>query len=464
MFLSLIEFVSSWRSQSRQNIYRFLIASFLLFFALLLLFYPYMQVAKIYGAKRVWADIAPMLPRPQSYILSDGSYFWSKPMSTLFAGLPMRHEHQMFIGAVPMALALTGIAVGFSGTLRRDRTFCLIVSANISMIIITLYIGGFSLWYIFYKLPLASAIRAMTRIDQVVLFPVGYLAMIAVDRLRLVGRFIYMGAALLLLSVLLLEMSSTQMYVSLKQVWRDRLALRDKQVPINLSKKSVLFFSQGTGPFFAEELDSMWVSVLHGAKTMNGYSGLAPPNYTSQFSDDCAELPRRILSYLSFVGRIDDAVFYRTLMSSVVPLGFTNCDPQWFQTMPSFTASKRIYTAAEIKNVSYAFESREDRHSRVIANIILRNSGQAAISAQSMIGNPIRLGWRFIRPDGVAVSGWNERKDLPFDIPAAGQLRVAIPIDPRSEVKGGKLEISLVQEGVFWAFDIGLPPLIISWN
>jgi len=54
--------------------------------------------------------------------------------------------------------------------------------------------------------------------------------------------------------------------------------------------------------------------------------------------------------------------------------------------------------------------------------------------------------------------------DLPFDVPAHGDIVVRIPVDPKMEVKGGALQVSLVQELVFWGHDIGIPPLAIAWQ
>ncbi len=66
-------------------------------------------------------------------------------------------------------------------------------------------------------------------------------------------------------------------------------------------------------------------------------------------------------------------------------------------------------------------------------------------------------------PAGEAVGGWDTRQDLAADIPAGGQTTVTLPIDPATEVHGGVLEVSLVQELVFWAHDVGVQPLRVPW-
>lgn len=132
-----------------------------LFFLTALLFYPYLQVSVLSDAKRHWPEISTMLPRLEIYFLVDQSTLWSSE-SKIFADLPFRYEHQMFIGAVPMVLAISGFLIG-----RRQNkrlAFSLISGSLILLLLLTLSIGGVSLWYIFTKFPLASAIRAVTRI------------------------------------------------------------------------------------------------------------------------------------------------------------------------------------------------------------------------------------------------------------------------------------------------------------
>ena len=85
----------------------------------------------------------------------------------------------MFIGAVPMFLAFMGYILGSKD--ENGIAFTLLSSSSATLIILTLYLGGFSLWYLAGKLPLASAIRAITRIILVFLFPAGYLAAVSID-------------------------------------------------------------------------------------------------------------------------------------------------------------------------------------------------------------------------------------------------------------------------------------------
>ena len=53
---------------------------------------------------------------------------------------------------------------------------------------------------------------------------------------------------------------------------------------------------------------------------------------------------------------------------------------------------------------------------------------------------------------------------LPFDIPKNDTLKIEIPLsmDDMNELKG--VEVSIVQELVFWGHDVGISPLYIPLN
>lgn len=457
------ELSAQWHKQARQEQWRILLCLAGLLISLVVLFYPYLQVSRLYGAGRSWGEIAMMLPRPQSYFLSDGSHFWSWPTAGLFADIPMRHEHQMFMGAVPLLLAAIALFMGA----RRDNAHIFTVMAGVlfGMVALTLYVGGFSFWYVLHKLPLASAIRVMTRLDQVLLFPVAYLAVQAIDHARAKWRWGGRLVVMAILPLLLLESATTSMYVSNKNEWRYRLALIEASVPKHMSPDAMLFFAQRQGPYFADELDAMWVALRHGVKTLNGYSGFSPPGYAAEYGNDCAELPRRIISYLSFDKRSDDVEEYSKLMGRIVPIGFEGCDPTWaVHSSGSVSMHSREYTEEEIRHLSYRFENISDVKGQVLVRVSILNAGDVAIAAGSRVNKPIRISWRFVDASGQPASGWDTRMNLPFDIPAKGELSVRLPIDSNMEIRGGSLQVSLVQEGVFWAHDIGVQPLTIPWH
>ncbi len=453
-------FRSTWASQESNKKIKYTCSIILLVFSMLLLFYPYIFASNIYGFTRNWFEISSMLPRPQSYFLSDASQIWSFPSSKVFADLPMRHEHQMFIGFIPILLAIIG-GITASRT-KNGLNYILMAGGLLGSIILTLNIYDFSLWYFFHKLPLVSAIRGVTRIDQVLLFPVAYLIAIAIDNLRTIYIWGNKFIILLVIPFFLAEISMTSMPVTPKEVWRHRDAAADKKIPANLPKDPIIFMANISGPFYANDLDSMWASLRHGYKTLNGYSGNYPPGFNPTYGVDCAEIPRRIISYLQFIGQENSIDNYLEIYNRVVPIGFLNCDVGWSKNMPSISFNNRQYTNEEMSHISLQLFVNNELSEMTQVTVRIINSGDLIFASRSAIGKPLRISWRFLDANGIPLSGWDNRKDLPMDIPANGHLDLVLtvkkPIDSNQKV----LQVSIVQELVAWGHDIGITPAIIS--
>ncbi len=427
---------------------------------LLLLFYPYVQVSDLYAAKRPWSAIAKMLPRMQSYLISDQSWIWTY-LSRRFSDIPMRHEHNMFFGAVPVLLAIAGYYVG------RGRSgglaFGLLSGAFATLVLITLYIGGFSLWYYLAQLPLASAIRAMARIDVVMLFPVAFFSTFAVDALKQRSGS---GAKIILtvvISLLVLEFSAISPSASEKTEWRMRLAAIEQRVPKNLPDNPILFFGQVDDPFYADEIDAMWVALRHGVPTLNGYSGYKPRGYLLRFGSDCSEIYRRINSYMAFVGQKDNAEMYSDLTQRMVPIGIDGCNPLGMLHPPVPSTLYRPYTVREFRKLSVSYRGTRNVSGQLYVDLNVSNANKFPIFAVSKRGTPVRLSWRYIDSSGRKISRWDDvRKDLPNDIPEHGSMDLSILLDESLASRASILEISMIQEKVFWAHNKGVPPLQVK--
>lgn len=451
-------FAQAWRDLERHAKRRILILGVLLLVLLIALFYPYLEVTMLYRFKRGWGEIAAMLPRPGSYLLSDESLIWA-PFSALFDDIPVRHEHQMFIGIVPLLLASVGAFCLVGEQLARTR---FIQSASIVLIFIaTLYVGGFSLWYLFAKFPVASSIRAMARISLILLFPVALLCAIAIDRIRIGGVKKALVLALIIVP-LIAESAATRNNVSSKAEWRERIALKNAALPDTLPKDAIVFMGQGDDVFYRTEIDAMWVALNRGVATMNGYSGWSPPDYEMSFGNECGELPARILSYLRFTGTQNESA-YKSIVDRVIPVGLKGCKPQWWQSMPVGTAALMPYPPEEVRKISIEYLERTKVGDRWDISLKLSKAGTTPISARSAVDMPISLAWRALAADGSALTEFNNRTPLAFDIPGDGSMdmtmKLALPDKPICFI-----EITMVQEFRFWAYDIGMPPLRVDWD
>ena len=291
--------------------------------ALVLLFFPYLEVSHLYGFERGWAEIASMLPRLQSHWLSDESPLWG-PVSRSLPEVPVRYEHQMFIGLASTLLLLNGIALSFF--IKTNVFFKLLIAGWITCFLLTVSIDGYSLWYLIYRAPLLSAIRGITRIDQVLLFPIAYICAWGADHLFSIAKTKKIVAFCVLAILVIAEWALTPYpWVSQKAEWRSRIAAIEATLPAHIDRQSILFIAQTQGPFYADEIDAMWVAMNHQLPTLNGYSGNIPNGYQADFGRNCSELDKRLEAYHRFQVQKNLPAQVRDLRSHILVLGFTNC-------------------------------------------------------------------------------------------------------------------------------------------
>jgi len=314
------EFIEGWKviKWPRKIIWTLFFLALLC--SLAALFYPYLRVSQLYGAKRSIEEIATMLPRPSSYFLIDGSWLWSF-LSKDIVNIPMRHEHQIFFGGLPLLLAFAGLIFRrASGNL---FAFWLIFLSFIIVVIFSISINSHSIWLLFAQLPVFSAIRAVTRIILVLLFPIAYLAAVAVNSFPKN----WAPSKFCIASLLIFEFSTASVLATPIFTWRDHVNLASQKVPSKLPENPILFFAQPPGAYIRDqEIDSMWVALNKGYPTLNGYSGNSPPGYQEKYGEDCGEVSRRVLAYLAFIKHPNPEVEYGRLLKRIAPIGFKDCD------------------------------------------------------------------------------------------------------------------------------------------
>lgn len=313
-------FLMGWQRQGFRNQAIFISLLLALVLSLIALFYPYLKVTELYGTKRSLSDIANMLPRLRSYLLMEESWLWSF-LGGYVSDTPMRHEHQIFFGAIPILLVLIGLI--FGGMKRNGLPFLLLAGCLIFLVVLTLNFRGHSFWLHLAGLPLVSAMRAMTRISLVLLFPIAYLSAVAVDAIPM--RLACLRYALIASSIF--EFSTVRVNSSSIAEWREHSVASINKVPGNLPPSSVLFFSQDPAKSIAnQELDAMWAALRLGFPTLNGYSGSTPPGFKQNYGKECTEISRRIQAYFEFSQPINQTDEYQKLIKRVVPIGFEECN------------------------------------------------------------------------------------------------------------------------------------------
>jgi hypothetical protein len=308
------------------------VAAAVLGFGFMLLILPYYHASRVYGFTRSWSEIFTMLPRIQSYLLADNSQLWSS-IANFLPNFPLRWEHQLFPGLAVITLVLAGIAWRFHTDNR--MLAWLHFSAALSLIIFTLNVHGFSLYLLVWMLPGMSSIRAITRIMLVVMWPLSLFIAWVVDGyiLRFTQQRRWMQtAAFLIVGLLVVESVFYTHATYVKADAQSRLDKLAQQIPAIVNANPILYVEENLeDPSYATEIDAMLLSQELGWSTLNGYSGNYPPGYKS--STSCAQLPELIKNYMDFTG-ISSESFYLEIMKRVVPIGFKDCDPSWWEQMP----------------------------------------------------------------------------------------------------------------------------------
>jgi hypothetical protein len=273
-----------------------------------------------------------MLPKWKSYLLADNSQFWSSTAS-IFSDLPLRWEHQLFPGLAVTALVLAGIAGRFHTENR--RLAWLHIGAALLLVAFTLEVHGFSLYWLVWRLPGMNSLRAVTRIMLVVMWPLSLFTAWAVDGFlqRFSQQHRWMQAAVYLIAGLLV--AESVFYTHYTYAKADAQARPDdlrQQIPAMVPANPVLIVAKNQqDPFWMTEIDAMLLTQELGWPTLNGYSGNFPPDFAP--ADSCKQLPARIKSYMDYAG-ISSPSFYLGIMKRVVPLGFEDCDTNWWNKMP----------------------------------------------------------------------------------------------------------------------------------
>ncbi len=409
------------------------------------LLWPYLRVTQIYGLSRSYAEVQVMLPTWRTYLSNYYSLFW-EPLLRAVPQPDMAWEHQFFPGLLVIALTALGVATmrrkGADGVRRLDPTSLAMLTALALIVVVTVNIRGYSLWWYVSQLPLFSAIRAVARITIVMLLPLGYLAGRGIEWLWTRRPIALRGLAAVLLAALAVESVAVTPITSPVSAWQasDRAAA---DVPNDLKPGSVLFVAQEPGvEWWHSEVTSMWAALRRGVPTINGYSGAFPPGFTPWFGGDCAQLPARVQAHLAFTGRTGDLTAYRAEMAPVVPVGFSSCQASWWTAPPIATATGPGPTDAEFAALKVAVGSRTPRVTRRFssAEITIANPGSTTIAAGG--SGAVRIWHRYVDAAGTVITAWvGNGVPLAYDLAPGDVGTVSLPIDSAPLVSGGRIDV-----------------------
>ncbi len=221
-------------------------------------------------AARSFDEVVSLAPRPFSWIYMGTSnlpYAWMAGQAV--PTLKFVYEQSLGIGFLSTCVMAFGLWI------ERQRPIVLLLTLLMILLIplTTVYQYRYTLWYFIFQLvPGASAIRSIGRLALMFLLPASIGLALFIDHWRGKMRWAALAVAVLCIA----EQLSVPLTYD-KQSIRDRVAGITARIPPG----SETFFystSKDIAPYQAQ-IDAMWASLATGIPTINGYSGVLPPDY-----------------------------------------------------------------------------------------------------------------------------------------------------------------------------------------
>lgn len=122
------------------------------------------------------------------------------------------------------------------------------------------------------------------------------------------------------------------------------------------------------------------------------------------------------------------------------------------------------YSVEDFKSLELSFFHLQKNQTPPLMQVAIENKSKQNFYVKNSKYAPIALSWRYVDALGKPISEWNTRKYLSDDLGVMAKQVEEFELNPDTMVKGGYLQVSLVQEGVFWLHDIGVAPLDIKWD
>jgi hypothetical protein len=223
----------------------------------------YLEAAGQIGYRR-YEDVLP--PRIQSWLYL-GSGTWLYGWQDRIKGFRMlSFEQRMGIGWATLAMAGLGLK-----EIRRNSWGRVLALAAVGLVVLTseLYPGVTAWRALYFVVPGAKAIRALSRISLLFLIPASIGVAFFLERRRKVVVAIALS--------LLLVLEQVQATSSYDKLWARERAAR---VAALVRKGCASFFlTSDETPDYVPQLDAMLASLEVGIPTLNGYSGANPPGW-----------------------------------------------------------------------------------------------------------------------------------------------------------------------------------------
>jgi hypothetical protein len=440
--------------------------------SLLPLIIPYYGTSLEFGM-RSWEEIAMMLPRIRSYFYPlGGSLLWNW-LSDIGRTLPMAHEHQIFIGAVPLlTFALMPV---FYFRYRNDHLVKKGMIAFITttlLILLTLYVrGDFSLYKFALFLPGLKAIRAVTRIMLMMLFPFAVILGIFFHSIsenkRLQSHpFVKIIFSFSILFALVLDQNVNAGFFTYSKLESQNRLTNIEQL-VNQKDPETRVFAympdKSTDPPDVVHLDAMLAAQSLNMATVNGHSGFSPMHYADFYYnyDQCSSLLKwkaisvnkygkyyednEIFKNFQIVGRdtcLDDSNRSYTLMETALPEDGFNAKITCAYSHVTTSRDKTFKLTVQVQNNS----------SETWRCLSSDHSGKYKIS----------VSYRWLSSDHSPLGTFDNRMSLPHDLRPGASTSLDLAIHSPSIPGKYFLEFDLVQELVSWFRDRGSSTALVQ--
>jgi hypothetical protein len=393
-----------------------------------------------------------MLPRPISYLVA---FRGSAEMGRFYdrIDLPMKHEHVMFVGLIPWVCVIIVLLVARRAVLNPAT-----VSAVVAMFLIiglTLYVGGFSLYFILMKIPGVVGIRGVTRFILILLFPFA-LATAQVIHLC-TERLQYFKPAMAIFAVLLaaalfMENQVTPYRYSKKES-QERVRKLLEQIPPE-KQKSVLAYLyplEGEERHYYYEIDAMLAAQDRNGATMNGYSAAVPLGF--RFLRSCMDVKLA----LDDIPRLGPSFKLPSGIPDVVTVGQPADGPCTAYLGREATAATELPDAAFRAGIVVNAPQDIGVGSSFTARVNVTNQSPVLWRVKGLPDGKLamRVSCQWKTPGAVSRDEYPNRFEMPYDLQPNETASIAVSLKAPETSGEYELECDAIQELIHWFHHMG---------
>jgi hypothetical protein len=396
-------------------------------------------------------EVLTMLPRPVSYFVG---YLGSSETGWLYdrIDLPMKHEHVMFVGLIPWIAVLTLLC-----TAKRPGRHPAVMPALAAMFLIiglTLYLGGFSLYFALMKLPGVAGIRGVTRLIIVLLLPLAiataqvlHLSMEKLQRSR--PRFV--TPFMIIMVIWLFAENRTNPYRFLKDEGRQRVRALQAQFPEILPENAVLAYVYPVGgDERLYEVDAMLAAQDKNMYTMNGYSAAAPNGYRNLRT--CTDIK---ISLDDIVQR-NESLSLQNIASRMVTVGTPVDGPCGRFLGRQATIASALPDEAFQAGIEVIPPTEVDSNADFMAEVRITNQSPVLWRVKGVPEKfAMRVSCQWLGARSQVLMDYPNRFDLPYDLAPNETASVAVTLKAPSTPGAYTLECDAIQELIHWFHSMG---------